>query len=128
MQDLFLTNYSKIKFLDRIKDSFSKCNAFYLSVSFIKKAGLLLFEKEIEESLKRGVKGKIITSTYQNFTDIESLNTFLRRMEKYPNFEVHLDFSSFGDNGFHSILMKLLLDQAILLVLHYLKISNGIFL
>ena len=102
MQDLFLTNYSKIKFLDRIKDSFSKCNAFYLSVSFIKKAGLLLFEKEIEESLKRGVKGKIITSTYQNFTDIESLNTFLRRMEKYPNFEVHLDFSSFGDNGFHS--------------------------
>ena len=102
MQDLFLTNYSKIKFLDRIKDSFSKCNAFYLSVSFIKKAGLLLFEKEIEESLKRGVKGKIITSTYQNFTDIESLNTFLRWMEKYPNFEVHLDFSSFGDNGFHS--------------------------
>ena len=76
MQDLFLTNYSKIKFLDRIKDSFSKCNTFYLSVSFIKKAGLLLFEKEIEESLKRGVKGKIITSTYQNFTDIESLNTF----------------------------------------------------
>ena len=102
MQDLFLTNYSKIKFLDRIKDSFSKCNAFYLSVSFIKKAGLLLFEKEMEESLKRGVKGKIITSTYQNFTDIESLNTFLRWMEKYPNFEVHLDFSSFGDNGFHS--------------------------
>ena len=102
MQDLFLTNYSKIKFLDRIKDSFSKCNAFYLSVSFIKKAGLLLFEKEIEESLKRGVKGKIITSTYQNFTDIESLNTFLRWMEKYQNFEVHLDFSSFGDNGFHS--------------------------
>ncbi len=102
MQDLFLTNYSKIKFLDRIKDSFSKCNAFYLSVSFIKKAGLLLFEKEIEGSLKRGVKGKIITSTYQNFTDIESLNTFLRWMEKYPNFEVHLDFSSFGDNGFHS--------------------------
>lgn len=102
MQDLFLTNYSKIKFLERIKDSFSKCNAFYLSVSFIKKAGLLLFEKEMEESLKRGVKGKIITSTYQNFTDIESLNTFLRWMEKYPNFEVHLDFSSFGDNGFHS--------------------------
>ena len=56
----------------------------------------------MEESLKRGVKGKIITSTYQNFTDIESLNTFLRWMEKYPNFEVHLDFSSFGDNGFHS--------------------------
>ncbi len=102
MQDLFLTNYSNITFLDRIKESFLKCKAFYLSVSFIKKAGLILIEKEIEESLKRGVKGKIITSTYQNFTDIESLNTFLRWMEKYPNFEVHLDFSCFGDNGFHS--------------------------
>ncbi len=102
MQDLFLTNYSNITFIDRIKESFLKCKSFYLSVSFIKKAGLLLIEKEIEESLKRGVKGKIITSTYQNFTDIESLNTFLNWMKKYPNFEVHLDFSCFGDNGFHS--------------------------
>ncbi len=102
MKDLFLTNYSDIKFLDKIKESINKCNAFYFSVSFIKKAGLILLEHELEDVLKRGVKGKIITSTYQNFTDIASLETFYNWMQKYPNFSCHLDFESFGDNGFHS--------------------------
>lgn len=102
MKDVFLTNYSNIKFLDKIKESIHKCNTFYFSVSFIKKAGLILLEHELEEALKRGVKGYLITSTYQNFTDIASLETFNNWMQKYPNFSCHLDFESFGDNGFHS--------------------------
>ena len=102
MNDLFLTNYTKISFLDKIKNSFNRCKKFYLSVSFIKKAGLILIEREIEEALERGVIGKIITSTYQNFTDIASLKTFKKWMDKYSNFECHLDYMCFGDNGFHS--------------------------
>ena len=102
MQNLFLTNYTDKTFLDKIKESFNKCNTFSLSVSFIKKAGLVLIEREIEEALERGVIGKIITSTYQNFTDIASLNTFIKWMNKYPNFTCHIDFNSFGDDGFHS--------------------------
>ena len=82
MQDLFLTNYTDKTFLDKIKESFNRCNAFSLSVSFIKEAGLILIEREIEEALDRGVIGKIITSTYQNFTDIASLNTFIKWMNK----------------------------------------------
>lgn len=102
MKDLFLTNYSDLSFLDRIKDCFKKCNSFTLSVSFIKKAGLVLFQKEIEEALERGAKGRIITSTYQNFTDIASLKDFLAWQNKYDNFECHLDMNCFGENGFHS--------------------------
>lgn len=102
MKDLFLTNYSDLSFLDRIKDCFKKCNSFTLSVSFIKKAGLVLFQREIEEALERGAKGRIITSTYQNFTDIASLKDFLAWQNKYDNFECHLDMSCFGANGFHS--------------------------
>ena len=102
MKDVFLTNYSDIKFLDKLKESISKCNSFEFSVSFIKSAGLVLIEKEIEEALSRGVSGKIITSTYQNFTDIGSLRTFYEWMKKYPNFSCHLDFNCFGDNGYHS--------------------------
>lgn len=102
MQNQFLTNYTKMTFLDKLKSSFETCSSFSLSVSFIKKAGLILIEKIIEEALKRGVKGRIITSTYQNFTDIASLMTFKRWMEQYPNFECHLDFQCFGENGFHS--------------------------
>jgi len=102
MKDVFLTNYSETTFLNKIIDSLKKCKSFSFSVSFVKKAGLVLFEKIMEEALKRGVKGRFITSTYQNFTDIASLRTFLRFMFEYPNFECHLDINCFGDKGFHT--------------------------
>lgn len=102
MNDLFLTNYTKIRFLDKIKDSLLKCKSFSFSVSFIKYAGLKLIEREIIEALENGAKGRIITSTYQFFTDTLSLKTFLNWMKKYKNFECHLDYRCFGDNGFHS--------------------------
>lgn len=102
MKDLFLTNYSEIRFLDAIKNSLSKCSSFAFSVSFIKEAGLILIKDDIEKALIRGAKGRIITSTYQNFTDIPSLEIFFSWMEKYKNFSCHIDYNSFGDNGFHS--------------------------
>ncbi|MBQ2642890.1 MAG: DUF3427 domain-containing protein [Eubacterium sp.] len=107
MKSLFLTNYTEQTFLERIKDNLRQCDSFSFSVSFIKKAGLDLLSNHLEASLARGVKGKIITSTYQNFTDIESLNYFRRLMDDYDNFECRLDFESFHDNaysviGFHS--------------------------
>ncbi len=102
MEDLFLTNYSEKTFLDKLKDSLKKCKSFSFSVSFIKKAGLILFEQVLEEALIRGVKGRIITSTYQNFTDVASLRTFIHLMKNYPNFECHLDINCFDDNGFHT--------------------------
>ncbi len=98
----FITNYSEYTFLDSIKNSLERCKSFSFTVSFIKKAGLVLLEKVIQEALERGVKGRIITSTYQNFTDIASLRTFMNWMNTYPNFECHIDFNCFGDNGFHS--------------------------
>ena len=51
MEDKFLTNYSNETFLERIKHSLEKCNSFAFSVSFIKKPGLILFEKIMEEAL-----------------------------------------------------------------------------
>lgn len=101
MKDLFLTNASE-EFLDKLKSNLKKCKNFTFSVSFIKLAGLCLFERELEEALARGVTGKIITSTYQNFTDVPSLEHFLTLQNKYDNFECHIDFNCFGSNGFHT--------------------------
>lgn len=98
MRSQFLTNYSDITFLDKIKENLKTCKEFYFSVSFIKKAGLVLLIKDIEDALNRGAKGKLITSTYQNFTDIESLRTFSSLMNKYSNFSCHLDFNSLDGN------------------------------
>ena len=101
MKDEFLSNVNT-SFLNKIKSNLKKCKSFSFSVSFIKKAGLVLLEREIEEALDRGAKGRIITSTYQNFTDIWSLEQFYTWQKEYDNFECHLDYECFGDNGFHT--------------------------
>ena len=101
MRDEFLSNVNT-SFLNKIKNNLKKCKSFNFSVSFIKKAGLVLLEREIEEALERGAKGRIITSTYQNFTDIGSLEQFYNWQKEYDNFECHLDYECFGDNGFHT--------------------------
>lgn len=102
MKNLFLTNYTDVSFLDKVKESLSRCKAFCFTVSFVKKAGLILIERDLKDALARGAVGKIITSTYQNFTDIDSLKTFLDWTKQYDNFQCHLDFECFGDNGFHT--------------------------
>ncbi len=103
MNSFFLTNYTEQTFLEHIRENLRTCNSFSFSVSFIKKAGLVLLIKDIEAALARGVKGRVITSTYQNFTDIDSLTTFLMLSEKYDLFECHLDFECFHDDGYRTI-------------------------
>lgn len=107
MEHQFLTNYTDITFLDKIKDNLRHCKSFDFSVSFIKKAGLVLLFKDIEAAVERGCKGRIITSTYQNFTDIESLKSFYALMGRCPDFQCHLDYESFHGTdystlGYHS--------------------------
>jgi len=103
MPSQFLTNYTETTFLDKIKDNLLHCKSFDFSISFIKKAGLVLLFKYIEAALERGCKGRIITSTYQNFTDIESLKSFYSLMCRYPNFECHLDYESFHDSNYSTL-------------------------
>lgn len=103
MANQFLTNYTETTFLDKIKDNLRHCKSFDFSVSFIKKAGLVLLYKDIEAAVERGCKGRIITSTYQNFTDIESLKSFYSLMGRDPNFQCHLDYESFHDTGYATL-------------------------
>ncbi len=103
MPNQFLTNYTETTFLEKIKDNLRHCKSFDFSVSFIKKAGLVLLFKDIEAAVERGCKGRIITSTYQNFTDIESLKSFYSLMGRCPNFQCHLDYECFHDTGYATL-------------------------
>jgi len=101
VNNLFLTNRSEITFIQKLRESLRKCRSFCFSVSFIKKAGLVLLETEIKQALERGAQGEIITSGYQNFTDVPSLEVFLEWQKRYPLFSCHFDLDSFPDSGFH---------------------------
>ena len=103
MSNQFLTNYTEVTFLEKIKDNLRHCNSFSFSVSFIKKAGLVLLFKDIEAAVERGATGRIITSTYQNFTDIESLRSFFALQSRCSNFTCHLDYECFHDNSYATI-------------------------
>ena len=48
----FLTNYTYITFIDKIRACLKTCESFMWSVSFIKKAGLILLKEDIENALK----------------------------------------------------------------------------
>ena len=108
MKSQFYTNYSELRFIDKLKRNLDTCKAFYFSVSFIKKPGLKLLSPNIEAALARGARGQLITSTYQNFTDIDSLVWFYDLMTRYPDqFACRLDTECFHDLsgnavGFHS--------------------------
>ncbi len=103
MNGQFLTNYSEMTFLEKLKDNLRRCACFSFSVSFIKKAGLVLLFKDIEAAVERGAKGRLITSTYQNFTDIESLKSLLALQARCKNFACHLDYDCFHDNGYTTL-------------------------
>ena len=108
MKSSFYTNYSETKFIDKLKRNIDMCQAFYFSVSFIKKPGLRLLTTNIEAALARGAKGQVITSTYQNFTDIDSLQYFHDLQTRFPGqFTCRLDSECFRDFegntiGFHT--------------------------
>ena len=108
MKSLFYTNHSEQRFIDQLKACIDLCQAFYFSVSFIKKPGLRLLAPNIEAAIARGAKGRLITSTYQNFTDVDSLVFFHDMAARFPGrFACHLDRESFHDQagsvvGFHS--------------------------
>ena len=104
----FYTNYSKVKFIDKLKKNIDMCQSFNFSVSFIKKPGLKLIAPNIEAAIARGAKGQLITSTYQNFTDVDSLQFFYDLQSRYPDrFSCRLDRDCFHDLsgnavGFHT--------------------------
>ena len=108
MKSRFLTNNTDTTFLATIQANLRSCRSFAFSVSFIKKAGLVLLANDMKSALERGAKGKLITSTYQNFTDIESLNFFFKLALTFENFDCHLDDECFFDEknystrGFHT--------------------------
>ena len=108
MKSQFITNYTDSTFLTTIQANLRSCNAFYFTVSFIKKAGLVLLANDIKSAIERGAKGKLITSTYQNFTDVESLKFFHKLSLAFGNFECHLEDECFYDeknyttSGFHT--------------------------
>ncbi len=83
-----LINDSKreIKVLSSIQNELRTCSEFYFSVAFITEGGLQSLLNTFDELSEENIKGRILTSSYQNFTQPKAL----RRLLKYPNIELRI--------------------------------------
>lgn len=91
-----MTNSRETSMLKEITYSIETCQKFYINVAFVSYSGLQLLLDSLRESERRQVKGKILTGTYLNFTDSQSL----RKLTEFTNLDVRLFIAS-ANKGFH---------------------------
>lgn len=91
-----LVNDSKSgqKVLSNITSELKKCDEFYFSVAFITNSGVAALINVLKELEDKGIKGKILASQYQNFTEPRAL----KRLVTLKNIEVRIVV----DKNFHA--------------------------
>lgn len=92
-----ITNSNGQTFLYELQQAFSTCEEFYFSVAFINYSGLQLLLDNLKELRDRGVRGKIMTSTYLNFTEPKAL----KKIKAFDNIDLRV-FETDKVRGFHS--------------------------
>lgn len=98
-QFLYNDNKQGIKVLSTIKNELNKCDEFIFSVAFITMTGITPLLGLLEELRDRGVKGKILTTNYLNFTEPKAL----KKLNEFPNIEVRMyngDHTGFHTKGY----------------------------
>lgn len=87
-----MNNLKNIKFISNntnqtykvINKLLSTCKSFKLNVAFITWGGYQILAKTFNEINKKGIKGKILTTTYQNLTDPKVIEEF----HNFNSFEI----------------------------------------
>lgn len=91
-----ITNNENSNFYNHLTKLLSECDSFIFNVAFINYAGVQLLLNSLDELRKKGIKGKILTSTYLNFTESKALKKLL----EFENIE--LKIYDCEKKGFHS--------------------------
>lgn len=95
-KDILLTNKleENIKVVTKLRELLKACNSFFFSVAFITDGGLRLIEEELKMLEEKNIKGQIITSTYQSFTEPKALKKLL----EYRNIELKIITENQGNH------------------------------
>lgn len=93
---MLLVNNSKSgrKILTSIINELKKCDEFYFSVAFITNSGVAALINVLKELESKGIRGKILASQYQNFTEPRAL----KRLIELKNIDVRI----VTDSNFHA--------------------------
>ncbi len=97
MNNLITNNYIS-NFYNHIFTLLNSCNSFTFNVAFINFSGLQLLLDIFKVLEDKNIKGRILTSTYLNFTDPKALEKIL----EFKNIELKVYDSNELNKGFHS--------------------------
>jgi len=92
-----ITNSGRTNLLTELKRCLSECEKFYFSVAFINFSGIQLLLDSFKELENKGIQGKIITSTYLNFTEPKALE----KIRQFNNIDLKI-FIANKEKGFHT--------------------------
>ncbi len=92
-----LTNNQKeqVKVLEGLLYELEHCDEFFFSVAFVTNSGIACLIDTLKELQNKNIKGRILASQYQNFTEPRAL----RRLLQFPNLELKIITS---DYNFHA--------------------------
>ncbi len=76
-QPKLLLNSPESKVLSNIITELRKCDEFFFSVAFVTNSGVATLIQTLKELEKKGVRGKIVVSEYQYFTEPRALERLL---------------------------------------------------
>lgn len=85
----------KVKVLETLLYEMKNCDEFFFSVAFVTNSGVACMIDILNELKQRNIKGKILASQYQNFTEPRAL----RRLLQFPNLELKIITA---DYNFHA--------------------------
>lgn len=98
LEHKLITNGEEGNFLLELKEAFKECKSFYFSVAFVNFSGLQLILDELKSLEEKGVKGKFITSTYLNFTQVGAL----KKLKEFQNIDLRIFITDEKLRGFHT--------------------------
>lgn len=93
-----VTNNQITNFFNNITELLDNCESFCFNVAFINFSGIQLLLDSFKKLEEKNTKGKILTSTYLNFTQIKALE----KIKKFKNIELKIYDCEVSNIGFHS--------------------------
>lgn len=118
-----ITNNQTTNFYNHLETVLNKCNNFIFNVAFINFSGLQLLLDTLKTLDEKGIKGKILTSTYLNFTEVKALE----KINEFKNIELKIYDSSKTNIGFHPKAYIFELDDSFELLLGSSNITASAF-
>ena len=93
-----VTNNQITNFYNHISELLNECESFCFNVAFINFSGIQLLLDSFKKLEEKNIKGKILTSTYLNFTQTKALE----KIKKFKNIELKIYDCEVSNIGFHS--------------------------